>query len=145
MSTTSSTTPTPATQAATVHAADVNAVVNLARTLPEQITRLEAVDPALAAQLTGSLATYLKSGASPVAGAVAGWFVGQAVGYFGLACTATVTTACWSPGFVDGVANALAVAGTALGALVMHYISKAPARAVVAATVPPNTASRTVS
>ena len=125
---------TDAAPTAATHAANVNSIVALAKDLPAQAAALEAVDPELAAQLTGSLQTYFKAGASPVVVGIAGWIVGQAVGYFGMACSATVTTACWSPEFVNGVANVLAVAGTAGGALAMHWLSKAPFRAVAAAT-----------
>lgn len=126
---------TPPTQSTTTRAFATNTAMNAARDLPDAIAKLEKVDPALAAQLTGSLATYFKAGASPVAAGVAGWLVGQAVGAAGLACSAAVTTSCWSPEFQSAASNVLALVFTAAGALVMHWWSKAPARAVVAGTV----------
>ena len=127
--------PTPTSQTPPQATATTRAIF-IARDAPTLISNLESANPALAAQLTGAWDTYAKAGASPAAGAVAGWLVGQAVGYFGLACTATVTTGCWSPDFVNDVSRVLAVLGTVAGGLVMHWISKAPTRAVLAASVP---------
>lgn len=106
--------------------------VTAAKNAPQLLTILEDVNPALYAQLLGSAATYSKSAAAPVVGVA----VGALVARFGLACTATVTTACWTQGTVDTVTDLCVAAGAALGALVMHWISKAPARAVAAPSSP---------
>lgn len=101
--------------------------VAAAKNAPELLTFLQTMNPALYAQLTGSLGTYGKSAAAPVVGAI----VGAVVAHYGIACTTAVTTGCWSADFIGYVTDSLVLAGTAAGALVMHWVSKSPARAAV--------------
>jgi len=123
-------TPPPPVQSATT--ALTNAAIAVAQAAPGLLTTLQTVNPALAAQLTGSLATYSKSAAAPIVGLV----VGAVVAHFGLACSATTVAAagCWSPDTINLVTEICCAAGTGIGALAMHWLSKAPARSVLAET-----------
>lgn len=113
-------------------AAATTAAIDIARDAPTLVAGLEASNPAMAAQLTGSLATYAKSGAAPIVGMI----VGTLAAHYGLACTAVTaaTGACWSQEVINNVTYALIGLGASAGALVMHWISKWPARRVLAAT-----------
>lgn len=107
-----------------------NIASSVALDFPEIVAGLEQVNPGIADQLKGSWQTYAKSGAAPVVGML----VGAAAAHYGLACAPGTTTACWSPDFVNQVTLALIAVGTSAGALVMHWISKFPARKVLAST-----------
>ena len=116
-----------------IDAATTNAI-KLAQNAPELLAGFQAANPALAAQFTGSLATYRNSALAPL--------VGAGVGYVALhagisMCSATVTTGCWTPEFMgyvtDGVCMLLAVGAAAAN----HWWSKSPARALLSASPKP--------
>lgn len=90
---------------------------------------LKTTDPALAAQQTGSPWTYARAIAVPVVGML----VGRGVAYAGFACTSALTQNCWSPDTTLVVTNALVGLGCAGSAALLHWWSKAPARAALAA------------
>ena len=128
-----STTTTPAaTLAAT------NEAVAVAKGLAEAISAFETANPALYAQLVGSLGTYGKSAAAPVIGLI----VGAEVARLGLACGAAVTTGCWSADTVQTVTLVCCAAFSAAGAALMHWMSKSPARAVLNASAPADATSK---
>jgi hypothetical protein len=129
-------TPAPADSTPIQHAAAVNSAVAFAETLPALVNELQKTDPAIADQLTGSLATYSKSGLAPIIGLGVGYLAGR----YGLSCTEATQAAgnCWTPQFIDTVSTVLDVVGTAAGAAVMHWLSKRPAQAVLAAPSPPH-------
>lgn len=118
---------TPVTASTKTRTADT--AIAISRTLAATVDEWQATNPALAAQVTGSLATYLKSGVAPVVGS----FVGYGAAHLGLMCTAATiaNSGCWSQGTIDLVTEILVMAGTGIGALIMHWHSKAPARAVL--------------
>ena len=112
MSGTSTPTPT-ATTAAT------NDVIKVARDAPELLAGFQAANPALAAQLTGSLATYLKSGGAPLVGTA----IGYLVAHYALG---------WSQGDIDLATEICCAIGAAVVSAANHWWSKAPARAMLA-------------
>ena len=96
--------------------------VAVAQTGAQFVATVQAADPALYGQLVGSLSTYSKSAAAPVVGAVVGLLVAK----FGLAQIVT-------PDLQNLLTEALVGVGTAAGAAIMHWWSKAPGRALKAA------------
>jgi hypothetical protein len=83
------------------------------------LSQIETTNPALYAQLVGSLATYGKSAAAPVVGSV----LGLLVAHYGLGPYVTADT-------LSFLTDALVGLGTAGGAMLMHWIGKAPGRAL---------------
>jgi hypothetical protein len=130
MSTTVTTAPTPIgiPNSAGVPTTRTDQAIEVSRDGAKLIANLQTADPALYAQLVGSLMTYAKSGAAPVVGA----FVGVIVAHWGLACTATAVNGCFTPDMVNMITYAIVGAGTALGAVVMHWIGKIPGRKLAA-------------
>ena len=115
---------------AQIHA--TNEAVAVAKGAAEAISAFETANPALYAQMVGSLGSYSKSAAAPVIGLV----VGAEVAHLGLACGAAVTTGCWSADTVQTVTLVCCAAFSAAGAALMHWMSKSPARAVLNAAAP---------
>ena len=109
-----------------------NAAISLARNAPELLAGLQAVNPAVAAQLTGTVATYSRSASAPLVGAAVGWIAA----HFGLMCSAAAAANCWTADTVTTVTALCVAAGTSLSALGMHWLSKAPTRALVAPAPP---------
>jgi hypothetical protein len=89
------------------------------------ITNLQTANPALYAQLVGSVATYGKSAAAPLVGSL----LGLAVARWGLQPYVTADT-------LSLATNALVGLGTAVGALIMHWWAKAPGRALAKGAEP---------
>jgi hypothetical protein len=112
--------------------AATNAAVAAAQGAAEAINAFETANPALYAQMVGSLGTYGKSALTP---AISG-LIGGAVTHYGLSCGAVVTAGCWSADNVQLATLAVTAVCSAIGAAVMHWISKSPARAVLNAAVP---------
>lgn len=111
-----------ATQPATTPASNA---VAIAKGGAELVSLLQSQDPPLYAQLVGSLATYGKSAAAPVVGALVGLLVAK----LGVASIVT-------PDLQALLTDALVGLGTAAGAAAMHWLSKAPGRALQAAPAP---------
>jgi hypothetical protein len=107
--------------------------VDDARGFAQAVSFFQTDNPALAAQITGSLSTYAKSGAAPIVGAILGW----AVPHYGLACSVPPTPGCWSPDLINQVSEVAGLVCASAASLVMHWLSKAPARAAIAASPPP--------
>ena len=93
--------------------------VAAAKDAGELLSTLETANPALYAQLFGSLATYGKSAAAPLVGSL----LGALVAHYGLGPYVTADT-------LNLATEALVGVGTGAGAIVMHWISKKPARAL---------------
>ena len=91
--------------------------VNIAKDGAEFVALVQSSDPALYAQLVGSLATYGKSAAAPLLGSLLGLLIAK----YGLQPYVTAD-------MINLLTEALVAAGTGIGALVMHYLSKAPGR-----------------
>ena len=116
-----------------IDAATTNAI-KLARNAPELLAGFQAANPALAAQFTGSLATYRNSIFAPVAGFV----VGAAMVHIGIStCSATVTTSCWTPEFMGYVTDGVGALLAAGAAGINHWWSKSPARKLLSANQKP--------
>jgi hypothetical protein len=109
-----------------------NTAISFARNAPELLDGLKAANPAMAAQLTGTVATYSKSGAAPLVGSIVGWLAA----HFALMCSSAVASNCWTQDTVNIVTALCIAAGTSLFALGMHWWSKAPTRALVAPAPP---------
>jgi hypothetical protein len=119
MSTTTAPPPTPTDKA-----------VSAARGFAQLTTTLETNNPALASQLTGSLATYAKSGIAPIVGGV----LGLAVAHYGLSCATPPAPGCWTPDLINQVSEAIALVCAGGASLIMHWVGKAPTRAAIAAS-----------
>ena len=105
-----------------------NTVINDARTgAGPAIAALQTANPALYALLLGSGGTYGRAFIAPVVGAVVGW----AVAHWALGCSGTATAGCWTPDTVNAITEIVTTGCGGLAALVMHWISKSPARAIV--------------
>lgn len=102
-----------------------NIAVVAAKDLPDLLTKLNTVNPALYAQLTGTLATYAKSAAAPAVGLVVGEIVAKGVDALGVTWTADTTAL---------VTNLILVVGAAGAAAINHWFSKRPANTAVATT-----------
>jgi hypothetical protein len=109
--------------------------VAAARSGAQLLANFQQVNPALAEQLTGSVATYSKSGAAPLVGAAIGW----GAAHYGLMCSASTAAVagCWTDATVTLVTAICIAAGTALSAGGMHWLAKAPARAALASSPAP--------
>ena len=123
MSTTTTPPPTPTDRA-----------VALAKNGAEFVAMAQTVDPALYAQLVGSLATYGKSAAAPLVGSLLGLLVAR----YGLGSYVT-------PDTLNLLTEALVAAGTAAGAAAMHWISKSPGRKLATPASPPAAAPTAAS
>ena len=97
------------------------------------VATLETTDPALAAQQTGSVATYGKSVGGSAGGVILALLLSKMVAHFGVACSATATINCLSPDDIQVMTYVLMTVGAAGFAALMHWIGKAPARAALAA------------
>ena len=95
--------------------------VALAKDGAQMVASFETVNPALYAQLVGSLATYGKSAAAPLVGSA----LGALVAHYGLGPFVTADT-------LTLLTEVLVAIGTSAGALVMHWFGKAPGRALAA-------------
>lgn len=102
-----------------------NQAIAIAKGGAEFVEVVRTADPALYGQLVGSLTTYSKSALAPVVGAL----VGLAVAKLGVISIVT-------PDLQALITDALVGVGTAGGAAVMHYFSKAPGRLLQDAPVP---------
>lgn len=100
----------------------VDRAVNAAQDVPDLISRWETIAPELAAQLKPKALAASKTPWGTIVGTILGW----AIPHYGLACTAVVTTKCWSPDTVTYVTGFGVILGTMLGAYVMRYISGTP-------------------
>lgn len=107
--------------------------VDDARGFAQAVSFLQTDNPALAAQITGSLSTYGKSALAPIIGGG----VGLIVAHYGLSCGSQPTAGCWSPDLINQVTDAIVLVCASGAAAVMHWLSKAPARAAIAASPPP--------
>jgi hypothetical protein len=87
------------------------------------VALVQTADPALYAQLVGSLATYSKSAAAPLVGSVLGLLVAK----YGLGPYVT-------PDILNLATEALVAIGVSAGAAAMHWLSKAPGRALQASS-----------
>lgn len=112
--------------------AATNAVISVADTAPQAIAGIKTAFPALYALMLGSPTTYGRAFIAPVVGAGVGLLVSR----YALACAAGVTTGCWTPDTVSAVTDIISTLCGGLAALVMHWISKAPARVMVNSVVP---------
>ena len=114
------------TMALTATAA-TDAAVKAAQDVPSLIANLNTIDPALGQQLTGKALLASKTPWGTIVGTAVGW----GVAHFGLACTAAVTTACWSQSTDDVVTGALTLLGTLIGSYIMRAVTKAPISGLV--------------
>ena len=123
---------TPVTAAATTPA--VNAAITAAKDLPGLVQALQTASPQLAQQIEGKPLLASKSPLGTVIGLILGW----AIPHYGLACTAAVTTDCWTQNTIDLASGAGAIVGTALAAYVMRYVTTSPISGWFSkATIPP--------
>lgn len=110
----SGTQPTPEVKA-------TNNVIAVVQTGSQLVAALETANPALYAQLVGSLSTYSRSALAPFAGLLVGW----AVAHWGLSPYLGTETQ-------EILTNALACVGASAAALGMHWIGKRPGVALQA-------------
>ena len=115
------TTPAPTAPATAPQTVRTNAAINAAESGAALLNNLQTADPALYAQLVGSVATYGKSAAAPLVGSLLGLFVA----HYGLGPYVT-------PDTLTFLTDALVGLGTVAGAAIMHWLSKAPARKMAA-------------
>lgn len=87
------------------------------------VAALQTVNPALYAQIVGTLGTYSKSAAAPLVGSA----LGLLVAHYGLGSYLSAET-------LSLLTDLLVAAGTAAGAAAMHWWSKRPGRALAAPT-----------
>ena len=99
-----------------------DAAVKAAQNVPQLIAGLSSVDPGWLQQLVGKSLISSKSPPVTIAAAIIGW----AVPHYGLACAATVTTACWSADDIATVSMVCGIAATAVASYAMRYFTKAP-------------------
>lgn len=99
--------------------------VAIAKGGAQLVSLVQTADPALYAQLVGSVTTYAKSAGAPLVGAAVGLLVAK----LGVASIVT-------PDLQALLTDALMAVGTAAGAAAMHWLSKAPGRALQAAPSP---------
>lgn len=116
---------TPATQTART-----NAAISAAQDGITLLNTLQTADPALYAQLVGSVATYSKSSGGTLACGIIAWGAAQ----WGMACSATVTTNCLTPEATQVLGGVAALAGAFVGSLIMHKIGKLPGQKLTAPT-----------
>jgi|SRR6185437_4068040 len=128
MSTTTAPTPIGIPNSAGIPTTRTDQAIEVSRDGAKLIANLQTADPALYAQLVGSLATYGKSASAPVVGAL----IGALVARYGLGCTNPTATNCFTPDTVNLLTEVIVGAGTALGAVVMHWIGKIPGRKLAA-------------
>jgi hypothetical protein len=107
-------------------ATPADSAVAIAKNGAQLVAILQQADPALYAQLVGSLATYSKSAAAPLIGA------GLGLGIAKLGIGSYVT-----PEIQNLLTEALVALGTGAGAVVMHWWSKGPGRALQAPSALP--------
>jgi len=103
-----------------------SAAVAVARSGAELVQTLQREDPALYAQLVGSLSTYSKSAAAPIVGSL----LGLVVAHYGLGPYLGTET-------LNLLTEALVGLGMAAGAAFMHWFGKRPGRALQAAPAAP--------
>lgn len=99
--------------------------VSVAQNGAQLLSAFQVANPALYAQLVGSLATYGKSAAAPLLGSL----LGLLVAHYGLGPYVT-------PDILTLTTEALVALGTGIGAIVMHWWSKWPGRALQTPAVP---------
>lgn len=113
-----------------------NRAVLAAKDIPTLVAGLQAAGSPLADNLIPKALLASKTPWGTIIGTGIGW----AVTHYGMACTATQTTACWSQNTIDVVTGAGVLLGTVLGSYVMRYISKSPIGGIVSAAPVPTTA-----
>ncbi len=101
------------------------AAINGAEDVPAAIKAIAALSPDFAPKA-------LLASRSP-AGTLVGTVVGWAVAKYGLACSAAAAASagCWDATTVNVVTGVLVLAGTAIGAYVMRYITSKPIGSVL--------------
>jgi hypothetical protein len=99
-----------------------NNVVAFARNGAELVDGFATANPALYAQLVGSLSTYSKSAAAPIVGSLIGLLAAK----YGLGPYLSTET-------VNLLTELLVGAGTVAGAAFMHWYGKRPGRELAAA------------
>lgn len=92
----------------------VNRAIQAAQSVPDLITHLKAVDPALAEQISGKALFASKSPWGTLLGAALAW-----------------ASARWGFGWDDTTSNLVAGAGLLVGAYVMRLFTTAPVSGVV--------------
>ena len=97
-------------------------IIRAAQDVPTLLAGLAVIDPALSQQLTGKPLVRSTAPIGPVAGLAVGWFVE----HFGLACTTTVTSGCWTDSTKDAVSAVIVLICTAIGAYVGRCFASAP-------------------
>jgi hypothetical protein len=107
-----------------------NNVIAVVQDGNELISALQTANPALYAQLVGSLSTYGKSAAAPIVGSLIGLLAAK----YGLGPYLSTET-------VNLLTELLVGAGTVVGAAFMHWYGKRPGRELAAA--PPTTTEPT--
>ena len=112
--------PTP-TEAATATTRDQ--LVASARSVPDLIAKAQAIDPALAAQLTAKPLIASKTPVGVLVGMVIGWGLAK----YGLACAAgSIATNCWTSDDINLAAGVATMAGGVIASYVMRYITSSP-------------------
>ena len=110
--------------------------IAMANTTATAVESLRTTAPDAYALLLGSAGTYTKSGLAPVIGMI----VGAVVAHFGLACptTGTATATCLTHDTITLATTLITVAFGAGAALINHWISKAPGRALATPAAAPD-------
>lgn len=106
---------------ATTETVRTNQVIEVVKAGSDLVDGLKTANPALYAQLVGTLATYGKSAAAPLVGSA----LGALIAHYGLGPYVT-------PDLLTFATDALVALGTTAGALVMHWWGKRPGRALAA-------------
>jgi hypothetical protein len=141
-----SATTTPTTPPPTPAQAAVNDAIKSAQNLPDLIAKVQTIDPAFADAITGKALIASKSPWGVLAGSLIAWLIAK----YGLACTPSMTSGCWSDSTVQLVSGVAAMGGGWLASYAMRLVTQGPITGILKPTPPTTTAtldhiSKTVS
>lgn len=122
-------------------AALINDAVKAAQDMPHLVAMLQTADPTLAQQIEGKSLVASKTPWGTLVCSAVAFFATK----YGLACTAAVTTNCWSNDTVDLVGGLAAMGGALVGSYIMRSITSAPITGVLTKGPPPGAVTTTAT
>lgn len=136
------TVPLPLAIAPEVHKAQLtNGVVKVAQDMPELVSLLQTVNPALAQQIEGKALVASKSPWGTLAGSAVGFLAAK----YGLTCTAATLAAgnCWTPETVNLIGGGAAMLGAFVASYLMRSVTIAPITGLFKKAPPPGSVTTT--